>query len=52
MADADYSMTTVEVKVFLTVFVPYVATFSLDNIDVKKGVNIEKFHCFVKKLTV
>ena len=41
MSDRDYCMTAIEVEVFGTVLVPYMAAFSFDNIDVKKGIYIE-----------
>ena len=41
MADADNSMSAIQVEVFLTLFVPHMATFSLDNVNVEKGVNVK-----------
>ena len=41
MSDRDYCMTAIEVEVLRTFIVPYMAAFSFDNIDVKKGIYIE-----------
>ena len=34
-------MSAVEIEVLSTVLVPHVAAFSLDNVDVKKGIYVE-----------
>ena len=41
MSDGDYGMSAVEVEVFRTFIVPYVAAFSFDDVNVKKGVYVE-----------
>jgi hypothetical protein len=33
-------MTTIKVEVFIALFIPYVATFSLDNVDIEQGIYI------------
>jgi hypothetical protein len=41
MSDWDDCMATVEVEVFGTVLVPYMAAFSFDDVDVKERVYVE-----------
>ena len=43
MSDRDYCMTAIEVEVLRTFIVPYMAAFSFDNIDVKKGYTSNSF---------
>lgn len=44
MSDADDSVSTIQIKVFLAFLVPYLTTFTLHDIHVEKRVYIEKFH--------
>jgi len=44
MPDADDSVTTVQIKVLLTLVVPYLTTFPLHDIHVEERIYIEKFH--------
>ena len=41
MTDTDDGMTAIKVQLLLTFVVPHLTALSFDNIDVKKGVNIE-----------
>ncbi len=41
MSNRNDGMAAVEVEVLCTVFVPYVAAFSFDNVDVKEGIYVE-----------
>ena len=41
MSDADDSMTAIEVQVFLTLVIPHLAAFSLDDVDVEERIYIK-----------
>jgi hypothetical protein len=40
MTDRDYGMTSIKVEILLSLFIPYVASFSLDNVDIEQGIYI------------
>ena len=42
MPDGDNGVPSVQVKVFLSFVIPHVAGFSLDNVNVKERIYIEK----------
>ena len=44
VADGDDCMATIQVEILRIVLVPHVAAFSFDDVDVKEGVYVEKFH--------
>ena len=44
MTDADNGMTAIEVEVFLTLVVPYLAALSFYNINIEKRIYVVKFH--------
>ena len=44
VADTDDCMTTIEVKIFLTILVPDLAAFALDNVYIIKWIYVECFH--------
>jgi hypothetical protein len=40
MTDGNHGMTTIKVEVFIALFIPYVASFSLDDVDIEQGIYI------------
>ena len=44
VSNRDHGMTTIQIQVLRTLIVPYMASLSLDNIDIKKRIYVEKFH--------
>ena len=44
MTDADNGMTAIEVEVFLTLVVPYLAALTFYNINIEKRIYVVKFH--------
>ena len=44
MTDADNGMTAIEVEVFLTLVVPYLAALTFYNINIEKRISVVKFH--------
>jgi hypothetical protein len=41
VSDADDGMASVQVQVFLTFIVPYLASFALHNVYVEERINVE-----------
>ena len=41
VTDRNNRMTTIQIKVFRTLIIPYMTTFSLDNVYVKKRIYIK-----------
>ena len=47
MSDANHSMSTIKIKIFLSFIVPHMTTFALHNIDIEKRIYGKKIHSFV-----
>ena len=41
MTDADDGMTAIQVKVFLTLVIPYLTTFSLHDVHIEQGIYVK-----------
>jgi hypothetical protein len=41
MTNADNCMAAIKVKILIALVVPYLTTFSLNDVNIKKGINIE-----------
>ena len=40
VADADDSMSAIEVQIFLSLVIPHLASLSLDNVHIEEGIHI------------